>query len=61
MSHFSSMLDALALAVQTLADGGGPFWEADTAKRPTDDHSVPADSEKKEPVPAEPYQSLPKK
>jgi len=27
MSQFITMLDALAVAVQTLADGGGPFWE----------------------------------
>ncbi|MEO8662825.1 MAG: hypothetical protein ABI693_30475 [Bryobacteraceae bacterium] len=29
MSQFITMLDALAVAVQTLADGGGPFWAHD--------------------------------
>lgn len=61
MSHFSAMLDALAHAVQTLADGGGPFWEVGAAQKVSEDCSVPANSEKKEPVAAESYQSTPKK
>lgn len=32
MSQFITMLDALAVAVQTLADGGGPFWAHDEAE-----------------------------
>ena len=33
MSQFITMLDALAVAVRTLADGGGPFWEAPVPER----------------------------
>lgn len=51
MSQFSSMIQALALAVQTLADGGGPFWEADAAKKPgADDPDATGSEQKRTPV-----------
>ena len=46
MSQFSSMIQALALAVQTLADGGGPFWEADTTNKPTGSYPVSSDGDR---------------
>jgi hypothetical protein len=66
MSHFSAMLDALARAVQRLADGGGPFWDADAAAKVAAARSAAAESETTQPVPVptvptEPYQSAPKK
>ncbi len=50
MSSFSSMLHALALAVQTLADGGGPFWEPETAPRAGTDQSKPPAGMESQPV-----------
>lgn len=34
MSNFSSVLHTLAHAVETIADGGGPFWDPPATQHP---------------------------
>lgn len=55
MTSFTFMLRALAQAVQTLADGGGPFW-AQTAIPATENPDPSAASKS----PAPPRPAVPK-